>query len=67
LPQASTAAIFPYKRDRSNRVTYGLASGVYDTFQSAMRQVKQLPESLIEDEPWIRSVPTLKRDIESFN
>lgn len=59
-------AIYPFKRTPTNRPVYGLASGVYPSFESAQLAIEKLPASIREYDPWIRPLKTLQTQVRSF-
>jgi septal ring-binding cell division protein DamX len=59
------ATIYPYKQSRGT-IEYGLARGVFDSFESAKASLQGVPQDLLVHQPWIRPIADVSRQIRSF-
>ena len=55
--------VYPSRKNRDDRLMYGFAIGIYDTFFEAQKEVEKLPESAVAEGVWIRSVRELQKRI----
>ena len=55
--------VYPSRKNRDDRLMYGFAIGIYDTFFEAQNEVEKLPESAVAEGVWIRSVRELQKRI----
>lgn len=57
------AVIYPFKLTSDQNAMYGLASGLYDSMQTALQAIDKMPEPVTQHRPWVRPVTTLKRAV----
>lgn len=62
---AQPATIYPY-RSTGERVQYGLARGVFDTFNDAQLALENYPSAWLLHKPWIRPIGEVGSQIERF-
>jgi len=55
--------VYPSSKNRDDRLMYGFAIGIYDTFFEAQNEVEKLPESAVAEGVWIRPVRELQKRI----
>ena len=63
LSDSHPVVVYPFKRTRSNRMMYGYAIGMYDSFNEAQADVKQLSENAVAEGVWIRSVGEIQKQV----
>ena len=63
LSDSHPVVVYPFKRTRSNRLMYGYAIGMYDSFNEAQADVKQLSENAVAEGVWIRSVGEIQKQV----
>lgn len=63
LSESHPVVVYPFKKTRSNRLMYGYAIGMYDSFSEAQADVKQLSENAVAEGVWIRSVGEIQEQI----
>jgi len=57
------AVIFPFKITADKQTMYGVASGLYETMDSAMQAIERFPQALRQHQPWIRPVASLQKQV----
>ena len=62
---SETVTIYPFQR-RNDEIVYGLASGIYTDFASAKLAIDDMPDSLRENQPWIRAIDKVQAEIARF-
>lgn len=58
-------AFYPFRLNRDEKIVYGYALGIYNSFDSAKEAVASLPQRVQNFGPWIRPIDDLQRQIAS--
>ncbi len=65
LSETHPVVVYPFRKTRSNRLMYGYAIGMYDSFNEAQSGVGKLSASSVAEGVWIRSVGEIQKEIVS--
>ena len=65
LSDTHPVVVYPFRKTRGNRLMYGYAIGMYDSFREAQNDVNKLQDSAVAEGVWIRPVGEIQREIVS--
>jgi len=63
FPTDDPIVIYPFRRSKREKMVYGFAVGLYTTRADAEQAIAKIPDSASTNEPWIRQVGTLQKQI----
>lgn len=66
INQGEPIAVYPFKRNRSGKPVYGIATGVYKTGDAALAAIESFSAQARAYDPWVRKISDLKEDIASL-
>ncbi len=58
------AVIYPFKRTSNDQTLYGVSSGLYTSVSSALRAIDNMPADAVVNDPWIRPISKLQKQVE---